>query len=122
MKHMNMKKIIEIILGCLAVAGIAFLLIYFAPRKSMHTILIQTTMGDITIQTYDDDAPKTVQNFIALAQKGFYDNLTFHRVIKGFMIQGGDPRCNPSAGSGQAPSAGSGQAPSADSTRASSEP
>ncbi len=61
-----------------------------------HMITISTNFGDITFQTFDNDAPKTVQNFITLAQKGFYNNLTFHRVIKGFMIQGGDPNCTPS--------------------------
>jgi cyclophilin family peptidyl-prolyl cis-trans isomerase len=54
-------------------------------------ITLQTSLGDITFETYDADAPKTVENFITLAQKGFYDNVIFHRVIEGFMIQGGDP-------------------------------
>ena len=48
-------------------------------------------MGDISFETYDSDAPNTVKNFITLAQKGFYDGVIFHRVIPGFMIQGGDP-------------------------------
>jgi cyclophilin family peptidyl-prolyl cis-trans isomerase len=66
-----------------------------ANKKSMNihlnTIAIETNHGKIVFQTYNDDAPKTVENFITLAKKGFYDNLIFHRVIKGFMIQGGDP-------------------------------
>jgi cyclophilin family peptidyl-prolyl cis-trans isomerase len=60
-------------------------------KNSMHNITIETNKGTIVFETYDADAPKTVQNFITLAQKGFYDNLIFHRVIKDFMIQGGDP-------------------------------
>jgi cyclophilin family peptidyl-prolyl cis-trans isomerase len=56
-----------------------------------HLITIKTSLGNIEFATFDDDAPKTVNNFITLAQKGFYDNVIFHRVIKGFMIQGGDP-------------------------------
>ena len=60
-------------------------------KNFMHTITIQTNKGTIVIETYDADAPNTVNNFITLAQKGFYDNLIFHRVIQGFMIQGGDP-------------------------------
>jgi len=60
--------------------------------KSMHLITLKTTLGDIQFETYDEDAPKAAENFITLAQKGFYNNLTFHRVIKGFMIQGGDPK------------------------------
>ena len=56
-----------------------------------HTITIVTNKGTIVFETYDADAPKTVANFITLAEKGFYNNLIFHRVIKDFMIQGGDP-------------------------------
>jgi len=57
-------------------------------------------MGNITIQTYDTDAPKTVQNFITLAQKGFYNGLIFHRVVKGFVIQAGDPNGDGTGGPG----------------------
>ncbi len=53
--------------------------------------LFETTMGNFTISLYGDKAPKTVSSFIVLARDGFYDNLTFHRVIADFMIQGGDP-------------------------------
>ncbi|MEK7609713.1 MAG: peptidylprolyl isomerase [Patescibacteria group bacterium] len=60
-------------------------------KNSMHTITIETNKGTIVFETYDADAPKTSENFITLAKKGFYDNLIFHRVIRDFMIQGGDP-------------------------------
>ncbi|MFH0803550.1 MAG: peptidylprolyl isomerase [Candidatus Tagabacteria bacterium] len=66
----------------------------------MNIITIKTNFGEIQFETYDTDAPKTVQNFITLAEKGFYDGLTFHRVIKGFMIQGGDPNGNGAGGPG----------------------
>lgn len=56
--------------------------------------------GTITAELYPDIAPNTVKNFISLANKGFYDNLTFHRIIKGFMIQGGDPKGNGTGGPG----------------------
>ncbi|PCI30117.1 peptidylprolyl isomerase [Candidatus Wolfebacteria bacterium] len=59
--------------------------------NNMHTITIETNKGTIQFETYDADAPKTVDNFVTLAGKGFYDNVIFHRVIPGFMIQGGDP-------------------------------
>lgn len=52
---------------------------------------LHTSMGDVTVKFYKSDAPKTVENFLKLASTGFYDNTKFHRVIKGFMIQGGDP-------------------------------
>jgi len=53
--------------------------------------VIETKFGKITVEFYDKDAPKTVANFIKLAKDGYYNGTTFHRVIPGFMIQGGDP-------------------------------
>lgn len=67
-----------------------------------HQITLQTNKGTIVFETYDNDAPNTVNNFITLSQKGFYDNLIFHRVIKDFMIQGGDPLGNGTGGPGYA--------------------
>lgn len=60
-------------------------------KNMAYIITIKTNMGEIRFVTFDADAPKTVNNFITLAQKGFYDGTIFHRVIDGFMIQGGDP-------------------------------
>jgi peptidylprolyl isomerase len=59
-------------------------------QKIMHATL-HTNQGDITIEFLDAQAPNTVANFVKLASAGFYDGTKFHRVIKGFMIQGGDP-------------------------------
>ncbi len=56
-----------------------------------QVVVLETAQGTIVIQTADADAPKTSANFRKLAKQGFYDGTTFHRVIKGFMIQGGDP-------------------------------
>jgi peptidyl-prolyl cis-trans isomerase B (cyclophilin B) len=53
--------------------------------------VIKTNLGEIVIAFWPDVAPKTVENFKTLAQKGFYDGTCFHRIVKGFMIQGGDP-------------------------------
>ena len=53
---------------------------------------IETEMGNITIEFYEEDSPTAVENFRLLAEHGYYDGLTFHRVVEGFMIQGGDPR------------------------------
>lgn len=66
----------------------------------MHTITIETNKGTIVFETYDLDAPKTSQNFVDLAKKGFYDGVIFHRVISGFMIQGGDPTGTGTGGPG----------------------
>ncbi len=65
-----------------------------------HMVTINTNYGKIVFETYDADAPNTVANFTTLADKGFYNNLTFHRVIKGFMIQGGDPKGDGTGGPG----------------------
>ncbi len=70
------------------------------PSNFMHTITLKTNFGDIQFETYDADAPKTSENFLSLSKKGFYNNLTFHRVIKGFMIQGGDPKGDGTGGPG----------------------
>lgn len=59
---------------------------------------IHTAKGDIVIKLYPQDAPKTVANFATLAERGYYDNLTFHRVEPGFVIQGGDPNGNGTGG------------------------
>ncbi|TFB09131.1 peptidylprolyl isomerase [Candidatus Atribacteria bacterium MT.SAG.1] len=53
--------------------------------------IMQTNFGDIKLELFLSDAPKTVENFVNLAKEGFYDSTKFHRVIKNFMIQGGDP-------------------------------
>src|SRR5687768_9964135 len=53
--------------------------------------VIKTTEGEMTVEFWPEGAPKTVENFKTLAKKGFYDGTAFHRIIKGFMIQGGDP-------------------------------
>lgn len=52
---------------------------------------IKTNFGDIKVQLFPKQAPKSVENFVGLAQKGYYDGIIFHRVIPDFMIQGGDP-------------------------------
>ena len=57
----------------------------------MSKVTINTAKGDIEIELFEKDAPKTVENFVKLASSGFYDGTTFHRVIPDFVIQGGDP-------------------------------
>lgn len=63
-------------------------------------VTFRTTLGDIRFEIYQDRAPKTAENFLSLVRKGFYNGTTFHRVIPGFMIQGGDPKGDGTGGPG----------------------
>lgn len=58
---------------------------------NVQTVVLNTNHGAITLELYPDIVPKTVENFVGLAEKNYYDGIIFHRVIKDFMIQGGDP-------------------------------
>lgn len=66
----------------------------------MTRCIIKTEKGDMFVELFDNDAPKTVENFIKLSQSGFYNGLTFHRVIPNFVIQGGCPIGNGTGGPG----------------------
>ncbi len=66
----------------------------------MKTATISTPHGDMKVEFFADDAPRTVENFIKLSEKGFYDGLTFHRVIPDFVVQGGCPEGTGAGGPG----------------------
>jgi len=68
----------------------------------MTTATIETDQGEIHLELFEAEAPKTVDNFVKLAEDGFYDGLSFHRVIEDFMIQGGCPRGDGTGGPGYA--------------------
>lgn len=68
--------------------------------STMKKAIIHTEKGDMKVEFYENDAPNTVKNFCDLAQKGFYDGLTFHRVIPDFVIQGGCPNGSGTGGPG----------------------
>jgi peptidyl-prolyl cis-trans isomerase B (cyclophilin B) len=61
-------------------------------KSSAEVAVIKTAAGEMVVEFWPDVAPKTVENFVTLAKKGFYDGTAFHRIVKGFMIQGGDPK------------------------------
>ena len=69
-------------------------------KENTVNIVIDTNVGEIKAELYPDVAPVTVKNFVDLIKKGFYNGLTFHRVIEGFMIQGGCPKGNGTGGPG----------------------
>lgn len=107
------NRLLLVVLFVLALG--VFLAIYFSnPLPSPKTpppvplITLETNFGMIKFETYPEDVPKTVENFVTLAEKGFYNGLTFHRVVPGFVIQGGDPECNPSIDSGRCGAGGPG--------------
>jgi cyclophilin family peptidyl-prolyl cis-trans isomerase len=63
-------------------------------------VTLHTTLGDIEAEIFEDKVPKTAANFLGLVRKGFYNGVVFHRVIPGFMIQGGDPKGDGTGGPG----------------------
>ncbi len=70
---------------------LALLLTCSHNASASQIVVFETTQGEIEIQLFPDLAPKTCENFVGLIEKGYYDGLIFHRIIKSFMIQGGDP-------------------------------
>jgi peptidyl-prolyl cis-trans isomerase B (cyclophilin B) len=90
----TMKLLTKIgVMGLALGMGIAFAAEPKEEKKSdaKEVAVINTTEGEMVLEFWPDVAPKTVENFKTLAKKGFYDGTAFHRIIKGFMIQGGDP-------------------------------
>jgi len=81
----RMVRVLSLLIG-------GFLLMASAHAETTRPkAVIETTKGKIVIELYSDKAPKTVENFVTLAKKGFYNGIIFHRVIPGFMVQTGDP-------------------------------
>jgi len=70
--------------------GVGYFLNYSNPEAN-STVIMKTNFGDVELELFEKNAPKTVANFIKLAESGFYNGTKFHRVIPSFMIQGGDP-------------------------------
>lgn len=99
---MNKKLLLITILGVIIVGTFIFLNMKKNKTSKLKkiTAVLHTEKGDITLDLNTDQTPKTVANFVTLAKKGFYNKTIFHRVIKGFMIQGGDPKGDGTGGPG----------------------
>lgn len=80
------------------IQGESSILQYSEIKEGEEIAIIETSMGDIKVRFFKNEAPKAVENFITHAKNGYYDNLIFHRVIPNFMIQGGDPNGNGTGG------------------------
>jgi len=92
------KLLLIIVLGALIIGAIKLFSVNM--KKTIKTAVLHTEKGDITISLNTDQTPRTVNNFIDLSKKGFYNQTIFHRTIKGFMIQGGDPKGDGTGGPG----------------------
>ncbi len=93
-----MKKLLIMITVLMMTATTAL-----AQSKAPVKVMMETSMGNIELELYPDKAPKTVENFVKYANQGYYNNLIFHRVINGFMIQGGGMDVNMKQKATQAP-------------------
>lgn len=89
-----MKRFLNVTLALTVVFGFATgALAQKAPTATKAvTATIETNLGEIILELWPDKAPKTVENFVKLAKQGFYDGIRFHRIVPGFVIQGGDPQ------------------------------
>lgn len=101
--HNSKLTMKEYVLAVIILIVVVSLVYMFATRDNSAattdvTATLETSLGTIVVELYSSDAPKTVENFLTLAKAGFYDGVSFHRVIPGFMIQGGDPNCGKNGG------------------------
>ena len=89
-KKLKKGIIFSIVLVC-AIAVILALIYLAQQARDTQQVVIETEKGNIKLELYHKVAPKTVENFIKLTEEGFYDGISFHRVVEDFVIQGGDP-------------------------------
>jgi peptidyl-prolyl cis-trans isomerase B (cyclophilin B) len=104
MEKRAMKRVLIVLFAVVAMMGCSQAETGKSKEGKVETkrprVIMETDMGKIVLELFPDVAPNHVKNFLDLANKGFYDGLTFHRVIKGFVIQGGDPKGDGTGDSG----------------------
>ena len=83
--HLKLLSTVTILVFCFTSTALAF------AQSDDKIVVFHTEFGHLAIELFSDDAPNTVENFLELAESNFYDKTIFHRIISGFMIQGGDP-------------------------------
>ena len=83
--HLKLLTTVTILVFCFTSTALAF------AQNDDKIVVFHTEFGHLAIELFSDDAPNTVENFLKLAESDFYDKTIFHRIINGFMIQGGDP-------------------------------
>ena len=89
-----MKKLLVIMMIVALLTGCSNSASKDNQNNTIQVVMDIENYGEVTIELYEDVAPETVANFVKLVESGFYDGLTFHRIIDGFMVQGGDPNGN----------------------------
>lgn len=105
---MSKRLLLFVFIGFIIIGAIGYISISMKKTKKTdktekikkYTAVLRTEKGNVTISLNTDQTPITVNNFVTLSKKGFYNNTVFHRVIKGFMIQGGDPKGDGTGGPG----------------------
>jgi len=92
----------KLLIGLAVVIAIAVVVVVITkmPEETKTYATIETEKGNLVLELFASDVPMTVNNFVTLAREGFYDGLTFHRVVPGFVVQGGDPNGDGTGGPG----------------------
>jgi peptidyl-prolyl cis-trans isomerase B (cyclophilin B) len=99
----------QVLFSLLLACSLAVVSLSTARAADKEVAVLKTSQGEMVIEFWPDVAPNTVANFIKLAKSGFYDGTAFHRIIKGFMVQGGDPKSKDASKEGEWGTGGSGE-------------
>jgi len=101
MNLINLSMMLILMSFATQIAGAQSVVMTNQAPKITHIVTMNTNHGAVTLSLYGEDAPKTVDNFVGLAEKNFYDGILFHRIVPGFVIQAGDPKTKDESLKGQ---------------------